>query len=179
MVIRTEIDPRKIAWHALHSMQRCQQAGSSERQAQQQQQQQQQQQAIAAFVLFGFKLPERAKPLLEGLSFARKQLYKEEGRQDLMFTVERSVEEYSEEEQQRFMSWKQQQQQQETDERAATAELASKTEPQSSSDLQVLKAIYTVRAYPCKPKASASRASRQRSNSSSSSSRRASVQAGS
>jgi hypothetical protein len=154
MLVRTETEPDKITRHVLYSLQRSGQAaaaGASSGAGDTQQQQQ----PVAALVLMGSYLPVRVKLLLRGLSIARKQL-RDEGKQDLMFTVQRSVQELTEEELQRWQERRPEQQQ----DQGTPA-----------------KAIYTVSAYVCKPRGSATRAASRRKGSSSSSSERPSSSA--
>uniref|UniRef100_A0A383W438 Uncharacterized protein n=1 Tax=Tetradesmus obliquus TaxID=3088 RepID=A0A383W438_TETOB len=173
MLVRLETEPAKTARHALYWLHRRGQAAADGGPGDAERAEQQQQQAIAAFVLAGGQLPARVKLLLRGLSDARRQL-RDEGSQDIMFSVERNVQELSEEEHQKWQARRaalqQQQQQEETDEAAAAAE--SGADSSSGEQQSPTKATYIIKVYTCQPKASARRAGRS-SSSSSSSGRRA------
>ncbi|WIA15706.1 hypothetical protein OEZ85_002327 [Tetradesmus obliquus] len=170
MLVRLETEPTKIARHALYWLHRRGQAAANDGPGDAERAEQQQQQAIAAFVLAGGQLPARVKLLLRGVSDARRQL-RDEGSKDIMFSVERSVQELSEEEHQKWQARRaalQQQQQEETDEAAAAADGGAKSS--SSEQQSPTKATYIIKVYTCQPKASARRAGRSSSSSSSSSS---------
>jgi hypothetical protein len=175
MVVRPDTVTAKITQHALYSVRHADSAalehgaGSSK----------ETQQAVAAFLLAGSQMATLVKVLLRGLSDARRQLY-DEGAADLMFTVERSVREPTEEEQQQWLQrqrerqQQQQQQQQQQDEGKAAADdgdaVAAQVGGDSSSNASeagpFMKAVYIIRAYTCRPKVQGRHAAQQRRSSS-------------
>jgi hypothetical protein len=174
MNVQVETEPAKITQHALYCVRRAVSGGpeggtgSSSRPDRTQPQQ-----PVAAFVLAGGQLPVRVKTLLKGLSDARKQLY-QQGEADLMFTVERSVQEFSEEERQQWRQRHAERQQQQQDEGNAAADdgdaVAAQVDGDSSSNASeagpFMKAVYIIRAYTCRPKVQGRQAAQQRRSSS-------------